>query len=145
MYHIDGVDTIIEQVFRNYAIGKILKKDLTTEDCYIAKHGDFFAHAKTLKRAVDDVMHKHNKNKPIEERIADFLRIYPSLDSIAEHKDLYFWHSKLTGSCAMGRDTFAVEHGLDKESGTMTVRDFIRLTRNAYGGNIIKQLEEAYK
>lgn len=145
VYTIDNIPTVIDSVHGNYAVGKKLNSNLTTTPCYIAKVGNFFAHGETLKKALADALNKYEDNKPIEERIADFKKQYPSLDSIAEHSDLYRWHNILTGSCTFGRDTFAKDHNLDKDNGTMTVREFINLTRNAYSGNIIRQLEEAYK
>ena len=41
----------------------------------------------------------------------------------------------------MGRRQFAKDNGVDLD-GEMTVEDFIALTKNAFGGDIIKQLEE---
>lgn len=145
VYIIDNVPTLINSVHGNYAIGKILNNNLTTTPCFIVKVENFFAHGETLKQALDDAQKKYKYNKPVEERIAYFIKQYPSLDSIAEHSDLYHWHNILTGSCTFGRDIFAIEHNIDKNNGTMTIREFINLTRNAYGGNIIKRLEETYK
>ena len=144
VYIIDGLQTLIYSVHGNYAIGKQINTDLTLSDCYIAKVGNYFAHGKTLKEARADATAKYEQNKPIEERIADFISQYPSLDTIAEHSELYKWHNKLTGSCTFGRDSFAKEHNFDKDNGSMTVREFINLTRNSYGGDIIQQLEKEY-
>lgn len=44
----------------------------------------------------------------------------------------------------MGRDQFARAHGIDVERGSMTVREFIGLTRGSYGGDIIAMLAKAY-
>lgn len=44
----------------------------------------------------------------------------------------------------MGRDNFVREKGLSME-GKTSVRAFIDLTKNAYGGEVIRRLEEAYK
>lgn len=52
--------------------------------------------------------------------------------------------SAQTGSCRFGRDEFAANHGLDHEDGAMTMRQFINLTINAYGGDAIKELLHAY-
>ena len=145
VYMVDDTPTLIDSVHSNYAIGKILNNDLTTTQCFIAKVENFFAHGETLKDALADAQKKYEDNKPVEERIADFIKQYPSLDSVAEHSDLYRWHNTLTGSCTFGRDAFARDHNLDKDNGTMTIREFINLTRNAYGGDIIRQLEDSYK
>ena len=51
----------------------------------------------------------------------------------------------LTGSCAFGRDEFVRLHGIDVKNGSMTMKDFIDLTRNDYGGNAIVELERKYE
>ena len=50
---------------------------------------------------------------------------------------------ELTGSCLMGREQFARKHEVDLEA-SMTVREFIKLTENAYGGSTIRKLKEFY-
>jgi hypothetical protein len=45
----------------------------------------------------------------------------------------------------MGRAQFVRDHGIDVDSETRTVEEFIELTRNAYGGEVIRHLEAAYK
>ena len=144
VYMIDGVHTLIDSVHGNYALGHIILNDLSLQPCFIAKVGNYFAHGDSPRHAFADAKSKYDSNKPIEERIEDFIKQYPMLDSVAEHSDLYRWHNVLTGSCTFGRDAFAKEHGLDKNVGTMTVRGFIELTRNAYGGDVIRRLEASY-
>ena len=141
---IDDVQTIIESVHSSYASGYILNSDLTLTPCYIAKVGDYFAHGTTLKQAVQDASAKYEKNKPLTERIADFKRQYPTLDSVAKGADLFRWHNTLTGSCRLGREQFCRDHNIDPDKVTMTVREFLTLTENAYGKDIIKQVKEAY-
>ena len=60
-------------------------------------------------------------------------------------KDFYQWHHILTGSCEIGRKSFARNHDIDIENDMMTVKKFISLTENAYCGKIIKELKESYE
>ena len=41
----------------------------------------------------------------------------------------------------MGRNNFVRNGGYDLENDTFTVQEFIGITKNAYGGDIIRQLE----
>lgn len=50
---------------------------------------------------------------------------------------------KAPQSCLMGREQFAREHEVDLEA-SMTVREFIKLTENAYGGSTIRKLKKFY-
>ena len=144
VYQIDDTPTLIDSVHGNYAKGSILNSDLTLAPCYIAKCGDYFAHGDTLRQAQEDARRKYEQNLPTEERIRLFMEAYAGLETEVPHKDLFRWHNTLTGSCEMGRREWCKNHGLDPENGKMSVRRFIELTKNSYGGDIIKQLMEAY-
>ena len=143
VYAIDRVPTVIRQVRDNVAKGFILNDDLTLTPCYVVKEGNTFAHGETLRKAMAALREKLFEDMPEEERIAAFVK---------EHKagvkypvsDLYDWHHRLTGSCEMGRKQFARDHNIDIEHDKITVEEFIKLTENAYGGETIKKLREAY-
>ena len=141
VYKIDSINTLIDSVHGNYAKGRILCDDLTTRDCYIAKCGNFFAHGETLKQAMSDAREKYEENAPIEERIARFNEKYPDRNIKVPASELFSWHHILTGSCLMGRKQFCEENDLDYKDGSYTVNEFIALTRNAFGGDVIRQLE----
>ena len=143
VYIIDSLQTIIKSVHDNYAKGLILNSDLTLTPCFIAKEGNFFAHGKTLKEAMQDAHGKYMQSVPVEERIAEFNRKYPDRNKKVDAAELFQWHNILTGSCRMGREQFCKEHGLDYKNGKYTVNEFIELTKDAYGSEIIKQLRDS--
>ena len=145
VYIIDDMQTIIYSVHGNIARGATINSDLTIADCYIAKCGDYFAHGETVKQAMADAQSKAWQNKPIEERIGYVVGKYPYVDVPIEHSALFFLHNFLTGSCLFGRKEFAKAHSLDPEHGAMTMREFIHLTKDAFGGDNIRQLADAYK
>lgn len=140
IYMIDGIAITISHIHGNIAKGTIVNRDLTETPCYIAKEGKYFAHGKTLAEANAGLQDKLFYEMPVEKRIMEFWKChkrgikYPT-------KDFFEWHHKLTRSCLMGRQQFAKDHGVDLE-GEMTVEEFIALTKNSFGGDIIKRLEE---
>lgn len=85
------------------------------------------------------------KSLPIEERISRFVAQYPTLDSKASASDLFSWHHILTGSCEFGRKEFCKNKGVSWEEGEWTIRDFLELTKDAYGKEIIRQVIDKYK
>ena len=142
--YVDSVPTIIIQTKGNFAKGYIIDEwNLTSVPCYIAKVGNSFAHGKTLKEAVADAKVKNIEKLAIEERIEKFKVVFGSLDSEHTGKKFYDWHHILTGSCRMGRDGFCKAHKIDLEK-KYTVRYFLDITENAYGGDVIKQIRESY-
>ena len=142
LYNIDYILTIINSVHGNYAKGYVLKNDNTIVPCFIARCGNFFAHGETLKRALQDAMEKYNDDKPLNERIAEFNEKYPDDDTPIDGNELFSWHHILTGSCFFGRQQFCKEHHLDVNK-KYTVREFISLTKNAYGKKAIQSLIES--
>ncbi len=143
VYMIDDVQTIITSVRDNVAQGFILKSDLQLKPCYIVKENNKFAHGDTLRDAFTSLQEKLYDDSTEEERIEAFKRKFPSYDTKYDNRDLFTYHHVLTGSCRMGRETFVADKGLSLDDKT-TVREFVELTKNAYGGDIIKQLPQAY-
>ena len=137
--YIDSVPTIITNIHNNVASGFIIGFDMTLIPCYVAKAGNSFAHGKTLKDAVKDAEAKEMGEMPIEERIEKFIEVFGSLDSEHMGEEFYDWHHILTGSCRMGRDKFCEENGIDLTK-KYSVRYFLNITKNSYGGDIIKQI-----
>ena len=139
IYMVDDIAITISHIHGNAAKGTIINNDLTETPCYIVKEGKYFAHGKTLAEANAALQDKLFDKMPVEKRIAAFWTChkrgikYPT-------KDFFEWHHKLTGSCLMGRQQFAKDHDVDL-NGEMTVEEFITLTKNAFGGDIIKRLE----
>lgn len=141
VYKINGIQTIITAVFGDTAKGYILRDDLTLVPCYIAKKESHFAHGETLAQAIADVAEKAFDDMPEEERIAEFWKCHENGVKYPA-RDLYDWHHRLTGSCEMGRNTFAAEHEIDLNSDMFTVAEFVELCEKSYGGEIIRKLAE---
>ena len=137
--YIDSVSTIITNIHNNVASGFIIGFDMTLIPCYVAKAGNSFAHAKTLKDAVKDAEAKEMGEMPIEERIEKFIEVFGSMDSEHTGKEFYDWHHILTGSCRMGRDKFCEENEIDLTK-KYSVRYFLNITKNSYGGEVIKEI-----
>ena len=141
VYYIDGLPTVIERVCNNLAKGYIVNKDLTTTPCYVVKHENLFAHGSTVKEAEKALQDKIFESMDVEEKIDAFLKEFDIYTKYPA-KMFYEWHHKLTGSCEFGRNAFVKNHGIDLENGMYTVKEFIEITKDDFGGDIIKQIEE---
>ena len=139
VFRIDGVNTLIRSVRGNTAHGAIVNEDLTLTPCYIVKQENVFAHGETLRGAMEALREKLFEDMPEDERIAVFLS---ETDRKKPYPTQYFydWHHRLTGSCDMGRKQFAQDHGVDLEHGMMTLTEFLELTKDAYGGDVIRKV-----
>ena len=141
VFAIDGIYTLINSVLGNTAKGEILNRDLTTTPCYIARRGSCFGHGATLAEAVQAAEDKLFDDMPEEDRLEAFWEChergvkYPAMD-------FFFWHHRLTGSCEMGRKSFAADNGVDLEQDMYTVEEFVKICGNSFGGNVIRRLLE---
>ncbi|NLE27274.1 MAG: hypothetical protein GX625_18450 [Clostridiaceae bacterium] len=143
VYRIDNIPTIITHVVGNIAKGFIVNVDLSLEPCYVAKHDNYFAHGKTKEQAIADVNAKAFSNLDVDEKINEFLKTF-SLDKKYKGHEFYKWHNLLTISCDLGRKAFVRDNNLSLDA-DYSVQEFIDICRNAWGKEIIKQLENKIK
>lgn len=143
VYMVDSISTIFTYIRKNIAQGFIVKNDLSFEPCYIVKENNHFAHGDTLKDAFMSLHEKLYDYSTEEERIEAFMKQFPEYDVKYDNMDLFVYHHVLTSSCRMGREAFMSNKGLSLD-GKTSVREFVKLTQDAYGGDIIKKLPEAY-
>lgn len=143
VYIIDDSPTIITSVRANVAQGFLLKSDLQTIPCYIVKEKNTFAHGSTLRSAFNCLQEKLYDDSTEEERIEAFKKKFPEYDVKYSNRDLFTYHHVLTGSCKMGRETFVANRGLSLD-GETSIREFVELTKDSYGGEIIKRLPMIY-
>ena len=81
------------------------------------------------------------QNLPVDKRILKFKDKFSNLKKKYKASKFYDWHFFLTGSCKMGRDSFCSDNSIDLKKDKFTVAEFIKLTENSYGSEIIKQLK----
>ena len=142
VYMIDGVPTIITGLHGSVAMGFIVMADLSKRKTFVVKGGGKFAHGADLHAAQAALEEKLFDDMPIEEKLEAFREQFTPGEAYTV-ADFYDWHHRLTGSCTQGRDAFAQDHGLSM-SDAMTPEEFIDLTKDAFGGRVIRQLAAHY-
>ena len=143
VYIVDETTTIFTSIRGNIAQGFIVQSDLQLTPCFIVKENNKFAHGSTLRDAFTSLQEKLYDDSTEEERIEAFKKKFPAYDEKYDNKDLFAYHHVLTGSCRMGREEFVKGKGLSLD-GKTSVREFVELTKDAYGSYIIKELPKAY-
>ena len=140
IYIVDNIPTIITNVKGNIAKGFILGSDLSLTPCFIVKGNDQFSHGNTLHEAFESLQEKLYDDSTEEERIDKFKEHFSDFSKKYSAKELFMWHHVLTGSCKAGRESFCRDKGIDVDNDKFTVYEFIELTRNSYGGEVIRKL-----
>ena len=142
VFYIDGVPTFIDAIKGDYAVGEIVDLgDFSTTPTHVAKFNGYFANGETLKDARRAAEEKWMEDRPLEDRIDDFVRTHPHPD--VPYDDLFSWHHILTGSCDQGRREWCRQHGL-APTDELTVRQFVTMTCNDYGRDAILALAQKY-
>ena len=140
VYTIDDMPTIIKSIRNNVVKGFILNKDFTLEETFVVKENNQFAHGKTLHEAFQSLQEKLYDDSTEEERLEAFKEHFYDFSAKYSAKELFTWHHVLTGSCKQGRESFCKQHGIDLDKDMFTIHDFVELTKDSYGGDIIKRL-----
>ena len=140
VYMIDEMPTIIKSIRKNVAKGFILNKDFTLEETFVVKENNQFAHGKTLHEAFQSLQEKLYDDSTEEERLEAFKEHFKDFTVKYSAKELFTWHHVLTGSCKQGRESFCKQHGIDLDENMFTIYEFVKLTKDSYGGDIIKKL-----
>ena len=117
-------DTII---FKGYNIKNVKDNVITKDECYVAEQGVYYAHGKTIKKAVEDVKFKAISEKLKKEPI--------NKDTVIDMK----YYRLITGACEMGVQSFIKGNGL-KESYKASELLPILEQSNAYGLSQFKEL-----
>ena len=138
IYLIDGIQTILSSIKGNIAKGFILQSDLTLKPCFVVKGKDLFAHGDTLKEALSALKEKMFNTMSVEDRIVKFKEHFDFTKKYVG-TEFFSWHNILTGSCKTGRESFCKDREIDLTK-KYTVQEFVVLTKDSYGGEIIKKL-----
>ena len=143
VHMIDNVPTIITSIHFNLAKGFILSDDLTLTPCHVVKYNGLFAHGESPQKAAEALRAKIFENMDTDEAIEKFCETFKPGERYPGH-DFFEWHHYLTGSCEMGRKAFVSRHDLDLDK-LYTVEEFIELTEDDYGSEVIRELKKKWE
>jgi hypothetical protein len=141
VYYVDGIPCVFVSVRGECAKVEVI--DVMTFQAtgqYICKFNGVFAHGATIKKAKEDAERKYYSTLDTEQSIELFKEKFKPKVKYPT-SEFYQWHSILTGSCDIGKDMWMKQRGI-KMDGQMTTSEFIELTKDSYGGEVIKQLSD---
>ena len=142
VYILDSIPCTFISIKKNIALVNVINKDLTTTKTFLAKDETFFAHGETIKEAIEAAYQKKIINMDVESKINLFVKTF-DFNSVQSNRTFFDWHYALTGSCELGRNIFVKENAIDLNK-SMSTKEFLELTKNAYGGETIKKIIEIY-
>jgi len=141
VYYVDGIPcTFISVASTTAKVNVIDIESFETSVQYIYKFNGFFAHGLTKEKAKQDAERKYYSTLDVDSSIDLFNKSFKSGIEYAS-KDFYNWHTILTGSCDSGKDMWMRDRGIDINS-MMTREMFVELTKDAYGSDVIRRLDD---
>ena len=143
--YVDNIPTIIRSIRGDYAKGFVINDDFSITPCWVARWKEkmIFAHGKDLHDAVSSLNRKIANSMTAAERVDLFCSEFKK-GELYKGTVFFDWHNRLTGSCLFGRTQFVQNKGFDLDQ-EYSVDDFITITENEYGSDVIKLLKTKWK
>ena len=144
VYHINGYTLYISNIHKPLALAKIIKNDLTTQNCYIGKINDNIVIAPSIREVLNLMRNEISITDNNDNDIAEaFVYMHPYYEKEYDWEEMVFWHSLSEFSCADGRRRFS--ENAEKENGsTATPKELIHFMKQTRAHKIAKKMEEIY-
>lgn len=144
VYIIDGYLLYITHIRQPWALAKIIKNDLTTQDCYVGKINNNVVVAKTIREALELLRQKIGKSDDNNYDIAQaFVYAHPEYEKEYDWDEMVMWHSLDRTSCLDGRRRFSMH--ANKEAGsTATPKELIHIMKQSKAAGIAIIMEQLY-
>lgn len=144
VYFINGYTVFITHVHKPWAMGEIIKNDLTTQKCYIARVNNHFVIADSLKEVIAEMRIKIVSSNNIKKDIAKaFVLAHPEYEKEYDWDEMVTWHSLDPTSCSDGRRRFTKLS--NKKSGDLgTPRELIEFMKKSPSKQIAIEMERIY-
>ena len=114
-------------IYKGYNVENIKDNVIAKEKCYVAEQGTFYAHGKTIKKAIEDLNFKIISDKIKKEPI--------DKDTLIDIK----YYRMVTGACEMGIKSFIKGNKLKKKYTAEELLPILEKT-DAYGLSKFKEL-----
>lgn len=144
VYFIDGYSLYFTHIHKPWASAKIIKNDLTTQDCYVGKINKHVVVSNDLHAALNNLREKINKTNNNEYDIAvSFVYAHPEYEKEYDWDEMVFWHSLSEFSCNNGRRKFS-ENANKKTGSKATPKELIKIMKRSRAANIANIMEQIY-
>lgn len=144
VFVVQGYVLYVEHIKEPWVKAKIIKNDLTTQDCYIGKINNHIAISNSIRGVLDKLQKQIRTSTNIEKDIAKaFVYAHPGYDNLYNWGEMVFWHSLDKTSCSNGRQRFSEFANKNFES-MATPRELIKHMKNSTAWKIGYEMEKLY-
>ena len=144
VYFIDGYSLYFTHIHKPWASAKIIKNDLTTQDCYVGKINKHTVVSNDLHVALNNLREKINKTNNNEYDIAvSFVYAHPEYEKEYDWDEMVFWHSLTLVTCKEGRDKFSSQANKSKGS-KATPKELVAFIKQSRDWTLGEKIENLY-
>ena len=143
-YFINGYTLYIEHIREPWAIGRIIKNDLTTQKCYLGRINNHIVVGGSIREVIELLRESISKNKDNENDIAKtFVLAHPDYNKKYNWGEMLTWHALTYYSCADGRRKFSKLAGKTEDS-METPKELIKYMKNSISKRLAEKIEKLY-
>lgn len=144
VYHINGYTMLIKHIREPWAMGEIIKNDLTLQPCYIGKINKHIAIGSSLRCVLNELREQIFKTYDNDDDIARaFVAAHPLYNKEYDWDEMVMWHSLDRTSCADGRRRFSAN--AKKGPGSCgTPKELIYFMKKGASRKIGEKMEKYY-
>lgn len=144
-YFFDGYVVIITHIHKPWIMGEIIKNDLTTQKCYLAKVNNNVVVSDSIRGVIEGMRLKMTNSKITNDDIAKaFVLAHPDYDKLYDWDEMVSWHTLEPTSCVAGRQKFTkLAH---KKSGDLaTPKELVHHMKKGSAKKLGEKIEQTYK
>ena len=117
VHFVNGYTLYLTHVHEPYAIGEIIKNDLTTQQCYLGRVNNHIVVGDSLHTVIEGLREKISNSDDNEFDVAQaFVLAHPDYEKEYDWDEMVFWHSLTLVTCKEGRDKFSSQANKSKGS-----------------------------
>lgn len=144
VFMVNGYTLYFTHIHKPWACAKIIKNDLTTQDCYVGKINNHIIVATSLREVLDGLREKINQSGDNDYDIARaFVYAHPNYNQEYDWDEMVFWHSLSMFSCRDGRKLFS-ENANKSHGSKATPKELIEFMKQSRASNIANIMETLY-
>ncbi len=144
LYYINNYVLYITNIHFPYAMGEIIKNDLTTQKCFIAKVNNHIAVGESIHSVIDELREKIKVSTDNEFDVAKaFVLSHPDYDKEYDWDEMVLWHSLTNYSCEEGRRKFTKNANKLKGS-KATPRELVEFMKKSRDYRLGEKIEKLY-
>jgi hypothetical protein len=144
VYMVNGLPMNIIHIHEPWAIGEIIKKDLTTQKCYLGRINNHLVVGNSISEVLEKLRIKiAETNDNITDIATAFVVAHPDYNKQYNWGEMVMWHSLDRTSCASGRQSFSARNNKFSCS-TASPKELVEFMKDSKAVYLANKIEEIY-